>query len=259
MVVIRFRRVGLKRQPSYRIVVTDKRKARDGKELEIIGHHNPRTRPSTDIIDEERALYWLSVGAQPSDAVRRVMQRTGTMDRFERLRGGEEIEVLVQEAQKAAEAAPVISPRTAYLAPASGEGKGPRAQERAGMQAEPASAVDAVADTVADVADDVEDVVEDTVEDVADVANEAADDVADATDDVADTVDEVADDAAETVDSAADAVEDTVSEAADDVADAADDVVDAAEDAVDSAADAVAEAADDVEDAVTGDDEADEK
>ena len=89
MVRIRLRRQGLKRQPSYRVVVTDQRKARNGKYLENIGHYNPRTRPATEIIQEERALYWLSVGAQPSDAVRRLLEHTGTWERFQRLRAGE--------------------------------------------------------------------------------------------------------------------------------------------------------------------------
>jgi small subunit ribosomal protein S16 len=122
MVRIRFRRVGLKGQPSYRIVVTDQRSPRDGKFIEIIGHHNPRTEPATDVINEERALYWLNVGAQPSDPVRRVLQRTGTLERFERLRKGEPVEALVAEAQAAAEAR-VVSPRTRYPSPAPGEGK----------------------------------------------------------------------------------------------------------------------------------------
>lgn len=68
MLRIRFQRVGLKRQPAYRIVVTDSRKARTGASIEVIGHHNPRTRPSTDIVKLDRALYWLSVGAKPSEA-----------------------------------------------------------------------------------------------------------------------------------------------------------------------------------------------
>ena len=123
MVRIRLRRMGLKRQPTYRIVVTDQRKARDGGYLEVIGHHNPRTRPSTDVIEDDRALYWLSVGAQPSDAVKTIMQRTGTWGRFERLRKGEEMETLVQEAIAAKEAAPAIDPRTNYPAPVAGEGK----------------------------------------------------------------------------------------------------------------------------------------
>ena len=82
MVRIRLRRQGLKRQPSYRVVVIDQRKARNGKYLENIGHYNPRTRPATELIEEDRALYWLSVGAQPSDAVRRLLDHTGTPGAF---------------------------------------------------------------------------------------------------------------------------------------------------------------------------------
>ena len=72
----------LKRQPSYRIVVTDQRKARNGGYLENIGQYNPRTRPATEIIDEDRALYWLSVGAQPSDAVRRLLDSHRNLGAF---------------------------------------------------------------------------------------------------------------------------------------------------------------------------------
>ena len=71
MVRIRLRRVGRKKQPSYRVVVTDARSPRDGRYIEIIGFYNPRTEPATMTLKEERALHWLSVGAQPSDAVRR--------------------------------------------------------------------------------------------------------------------------------------------------------------------------------------------
>jgi small subunit ribosomal protein S16 len=122
MIRIRFRRVGLKKQPSYRIVVTDQRKARGGAYLEVIGHHNPRTRPSTDVIDEARALHWLSVGAQPSEAVVYLMKRTGTWNRFERLRKGESMETLVAEAEQA-RAEAEVNPRTSYPAPAAGTGK----------------------------------------------------------------------------------------------------------------------------------------
>ena len=121
MVRIRLRRQGLKRQPSYRIVVTDQRKARNGSYLENIGHYNPRTRPATEIIEEERALYWLSVGAQPSDAVRRLLEHTGTWERFERLRAGESMEDLVREAEDSRGEMP--SPKTNYPAPGDGESK----------------------------------------------------------------------------------------------------------------------------------------
>jgi len=98
MVRIRLRRQGAKNQPSYRIVVIDQRKARDGKYIENIGHYNPRTEPSTEVVKEDRALYWLSVGAQPSDAVRRILERTGTWERFQRLRNGQALGDLLREA-----------------------------------------------------------------------------------------------------------------------------------------------------------------
>jgi small subunit ribosomal protein S16 len=122
MVRIRFRRVGLKRQPSYRIVVTNQRSSRDGRFIEIIGHHNPRTQPMVDVIDDARALYWLSQGAQPTDAVQMLMKRTGTWDRFERLRKGEAMDALVAEAE-AAYAERELSYSTSIPAPAAGQSK----------------------------------------------------------------------------------------------------------------------------------------
>lgn len=121
MLRIRLRRVGLKKQPSYRIVVVNSRKARDGDYLEHLGNYNPRTRPSTENIEEERALYWLSVGAQPSEAVVSIFKRTGTWDRFERLRKGEALEALVAEA--AANPIETPDPRTTYPAPEAGQSK----------------------------------------------------------------------------------------------------------------------------------------
>jgi small subunit ribosomal protein S16 len=75
MVKIRLRRVGAKKQPSYRVVVADSRSARDGRFIEIIGHYDPRTDPPTVVIQEDRALYWLSVGAQPTDSVGRFFEK----------------------------------------------------------------------------------------------------------------------------------------------------------------------------------------
>jgi small subunit ribosomal protein S16 len=112
MVKLRLRRVGAKKQTSYRIVATDSRSPRDGRFIEVVGFYNPRTEPETVRIKEDRALHWLSVGAQPSDAVARLLKKMGTMDRFERLKQGESIEALVAEAEAAAEATPEISPKT---------------------------------------------------------------------------------------------------------------------------------------------------
>ncbi len=102
MLRIRLRRVGAKRQPSYRIVIAESTTSRDSKSLEVVGFYNPRTEPETVQINEERALYWLSVGASPSDAVVRIFKTHGTMDRLERLRAGATLEALVAEAASAA-------------------------------------------------------------------------------------------------------------------------------------------------------------
>jgi small subunit ribosomal protein S16 len=112
MVKIRLRRVGAKKQPSFRVVVADSRSPRDGRFIEIIGFYNPRTEPETVNIEEERALHWLSVGAQPTEAAGRLLKSYGTLDRFERLKHGESMEALVAEAEEAAQAASEISPKT---------------------------------------------------------------------------------------------------------------------------------------------------
>ncbi len=97
MVRIRLRRVGAKKQPHYRVVVADQRSPRDGRHIETIGYYNPRTKPETVKIKEDRALYWLSQGAQPSDVVQRMLEKQGTMERFSRLKAGESLDALVSE------------------------------------------------------------------------------------------------------------------------------------------------------------------
>lgn len=82
MVKIRLRRVGKKKQPSYRVVIADSRAPRDGDFIEIIGHYNPLTDPPTVVIDEERALKWLRQGAQPTQTVASLLNRLGIMDKF---------------------------------------------------------------------------------------------------------------------------------------------------------------------------------
>lgn len=77
MVKIRLARFGSKKNPHYRIVVADARNRRDGRNIESIGRYNPRTEPSTIVVNEERAKYWLSVGAQPSDPVKKLLKIQG--------------------------------------------------------------------------------------------------------------------------------------------------------------------------------------
>jgi len=117
MVRIRLRRVGLKKQPSYRIVVADRESPRNGKYLEIIGHYNPRTIPTTLELQEERALYWLNVGAQPSEPVARILGWLGTDKRLLRLQQGEALDVLVAEAAAEKVKRGVTSPKTNHPAP----------------------------------------------------------------------------------------------------------------------------------------------
>ncbi|MBC5810308.1 MAG: 30S ribosomal protein S16 [Candidatus Eremiobacteraeota bacterium] len=81
MVKIRLRRMGAKKQPTYRFVVADARSPRDGRFIEIVGHYNPRTEPKTIVFDEEKIKTWLSKGAQPSDPVRRLLAEKGLVER----------------------------------------------------------------------------------------------------------------------------------------------------------------------------------
>jgi small subunit ribosomal protein S16 len=103
MVKIRLRRTGAKKKPTYRVVVADSRTPRDGRFIEIIGHYNPRTEPVTFNIHEDRVLHWLTEGAQPTDPVRRLLDNAGTLDRFARLKAGEDLDRLLAEAQASRE------------------------------------------------------------------------------------------------------------------------------------------------------------
>jgi len=105
MVRIRLRRIGLKGQPSYRIVAADKENARDGRFLEILGNYNPRTNPATLEIQEDRVYHWMKNGAQPSESVEKIFKSVGTLERFERFKKGEAVETLLAEAAQSKPAA----------------------------------------------------------------------------------------------------------------------------------------------------------
>ena len=75
MVKIRLKRMGMKKMPFYRLVVIDSRSARDGRAIEEVGYYNPMTQPAELKINEERAKYWLSVGAQPTETTRSLLNK----------------------------------------------------------------------------------------------------------------------------------------------------------------------------------------
>jgi len=81
-VKMRLRREGKRKQPFYRVVVADARSPRDGRFIEDIGYYHPLREPSEIKIKRERALYWLSEGVQPSDAVRQLLRVTGIWEEF---------------------------------------------------------------------------------------------------------------------------------------------------------------------------------
>jgi small subunit ribosomal protein S16 len=88
-VKIRLKRLGKIREPYYRIVVADGRTKRDGRAIEEIGKYHPKLEPSLIEIDSERAQYWLSVGAQPTEQVQHLMTITGDWQKFKGLPGTE--------------------------------------------------------------------------------------------------------------------------------------------------------------------------
>ena len=124
MIKIRLRRVGAKKQPHYRVVVADARAPRDGRFIEIIGHYNPRIDPPAYTIQEDRAIYWLQRGAQPTDPVLRMLQKRGTYQKLERVKAGELLaDILAEEVERPP------APEEAVVAPPPAEVEEPVAPE----------------------------------------------------------------------------------------------------------------------------------
>lgn len=167
MVRIRLSRKGKKKMPTYRIVVADIKFKRDGRYIENVGHYNPHTNPSTVVLKEDRILHWLSVGAQPTDAVKRFLEKRGTYDKLKRVHAGESIESLMAESEGAAPAE---------------------------------AAEEAVAAVVSEAAEEVEDAVEEAVE----VAEEVVEETAEAVEEVAEEVEEAAEAVADAEEAPAD-------------------------------------------------------
>ena len=132
MVKIRLMRVGKRKQPYYRVVVADARSPRDGRILENIGKYHPRSHPSLIEIDQERAIHWLQNGAQPTDPVRVLLQKTGIWGQFT---GEGPTEAVPPPPEKQApskkKAAAAAEEAAAEPAPAEPEAEAPPAEEPA--------------------------------------------------------------------------------------------------------------------------------
>ncbi|MFL3011687.1 MAG: 30S ribosomal protein S16, partial [Acidimicrobiales bacterium] len=106
---LRLMRMGKKKQPTYRVVAADKRKARNGKFIEVIGFYDPKQDPSVIEIENEKAVHWLNNGAQPSERVEKLLKISGAWDDYKGLPEGTSVtEPPVAEAKpsrKAQEAA----------------------------------------------------------------------------------------------------------------------------------------------------------
>lgn len=88
-VKIKLTRLGKIRNPQYRIAIADARNRRDGRSIEVIGRYHPKEEPSLIEVDSERAQYWLSVGAQPTEPVLKLLKITGDWQKFKGLPGAE--------------------------------------------------------------------------------------------------------------------------------------------------------------------------
>lgn len=101
MIKIRLRRVGAKKQPRYRVVVADARSPRDGRFIETIGNYDPRPDPPVVRVKEDRAIYWLMQGAQPTDPVLRMFSKLGTLEKLKRVKAGESLaDILAEEVEQ---------------------------------------------------------------------------------------------------------------------------------------------------------------
>ncbi|MFD0785136.1 30S ribosomal protein S16 [Micromonospora azadirachtae] len=101
-VKIRLLRMGKIRNPQYRIVVADSRTKRDGRAIEFVGIYQPKEDPSVIEVKSDRVQYWLSVGAQPSEAVQRLLELTGDWQKFKGLPAPPPLKVAAEKADRTA-------------------------------------------------------------------------------------------------------------------------------------------------------------
>ena len=147
-VKMRLMRMGKKRSPFYRVVVIDGRAPRDGRYIDLLGRYDPNQEPSLIEIDSEKAIDWLKKGAQPTEAVRKLLEISGAMSRYK---------VAAGKIHTVAAKAPAAAP-AATEDPAAEEPAGEVAGDEAGSE-EPVSeptAAEAEADTAEDAATEEE-------------------------------------------------------------------------------------------------------
>ncbi|WP_419931327.1 30S ribosomal protein S16 [Candidatus Poriferisodalis sp.] len=129
---LRLKRTGKKKQPSYRVVAVDSRKPRDGRVLEVIGTYDPRQEPSAISIVNERAVHWLSHGAQPSDTVSKLLTISGAWDEFRSQGSSGPADGSVDTAEAApSEPAPAPAPDLVLDTPPAGADDSPAASGQA--------------------------------------------------------------------------------------------------------------------------------
>jgi len=156
-VKLRLMRMGKKKHPTYRVVAADSRSPRDGRFIELIGRYDPHPHPSIVEIDNDRALHWLEVGAQPTSAVKKLLEISGAWGQFRVKRG---------DVHVVGEVAP----------PEERERKSKKARAKAADEAEEAAAAETadVPEAVAEVTDAVEEVADAAESAVAQEAGEEA-------------------------------------------------------------------------------------
>ncbi|OLT26768.1 30S ribosomal protein S16 [Nocardiopsis sp. CNR-923] len=135
-VKLKLKRMGKIRTPQYRIIVADARSKRDGKAIEEIGKYHPKEHPSLIEVDSERAQYWLSVGAQPSDAVKVLLRKTGDWQKFKGLPAPAPLQVAEARDPEAKEAAFQAALKELVLPGGEPKGKAKKSEKKADKAAE---------------------------------------------------------------------------------------------------------------------------
>ena len=105
-VKLRLTRVGKTKQPQYRIVAADSRRARDGRFIEILGQYNPRSEPSLINVDNDKVLAWLRQGAQPTERVRKILEISGAWESFTGVKPTPRVSAKPSKVEPAAAVAP---------------------------------------------------------------------------------------------------------------------------------------------------------